>query len=110
MLKSIYRHLLPQEQTCKSIGSHWQQIGFQATDPGYDIRGAGMLGVTHLLQMAELLPETCRVVHEYSQRSKYEFPLAVKMFEFSQSGLGLLRQGKLNYACNMSGSVGDVLA
>ena len=36
---------------CRSIGSHWQDIGFQATDPKTDIRGAGMFGVLQMLYM-----------------------------------------------------------
>ena len=42
-MKTIYKTLLNTDQ-CRSVGEHWQNIGFQRTDPATDIRGAGMLG------------------------------------------------------------------
>lgn len=48
IIKSVYRQLT-KEDNCKLIGSHWQKIGFQATDPASDVRGCGMLAVLHLL-------------------------------------------------------------
>jgi hypothetical protein len=47
IVKSLYRSLLKKD-SCRSIGSHWKDIGFQATDPTTDIRGAGMLGVLQM--------------------------------------------------------------
>lgn len=43
ILKSIYKMLMKTDQ-CRGVGNHWQEIGFQRTDPATDIRGAGMLG------------------------------------------------------------------
>lgn len=43
ILKTIYKTLLNTER-CRQVGEHWQDIGFQRTDPATDIRGAGMLG------------------------------------------------------------------
>ena len=48
IIKSIYRRLTNAD-TCRSIGSHWVQVGFQGNDPSTDVRGTGMLGVLNLL-------------------------------------------------------------
>ena len=36
---------------CKACryGEHWALMGFQGSDPATDLRGAGMLGLLHLL-------------------------------------------------------------
>ena len=90
---------------CRSIGSHWQDIGFQATDPKTDIRGAGMFGVLQMLYMITKFEAAMEAILIRSQHEKYEFPLAVKMFEFSVMILKLLRQGKLIAWCNQEKDV-----
>lgn len=65
-IKTIYR-ALTQLEKCPSTGSHWQQIGFQATDPAQDVRGCGMLGVLHLLHFTELLPVSSKLIFNYAQ-------------------------------------------
>ena len=55
ILKTIYKRLLDTKD-CKQVGSHWQDIGFQRTDPATDIRGAGMLGTIQMLYMIDRLP------------------------------------------------------
>ena len=93
---------------CRSIGSHWQDIGFQATDPKTDIRGAGMFGVVQMLYMVTTFGVAMEAILQRSQHEKYEFPLAVKMFEFSVIILKLLRQGKLTAWCNSEKDVWNV--
>lgn len=34
-------------------GEHWLELGFQGPDPATDLRGAGLLGLLHLLALAE---------------------------------------------------------
>lgn len=87
-------------ESVKLVGGHWQQIGYQATDPLTDIRGAGMLGCLHMLDFVFRLPKTAKFVHAYSRRPECEFPLAVKMFEFTSITLRLFKQGKLTALCN----------
>lgn len=33
------------------FGKHWEALGFQGADPAMDLRGAGVLGLLHLLQL-----------------------------------------------------------
>ena len=104
MIKSVYRHLTGAE-TCKGIGSHWTEIGFQGTDPSTDLRGAGMLGVLHLLYFVTAYSETAKLCLRHSQSRRYEFPMAVTMLEFTIITLGLMRSGKLYDSCNRVQSV-----
>ena len=57
VLKTIYKKLLKTDE-CRQVGNHWQDIGFQRTDPATDIRGAGMLGALQMLYLVDLMPET----------------------------------------------------
>ena len=67
-----------------------------------------MLGVFHLLLMVEKYPTTSLQILKYSQHEKYEFPLAIKMFEFTTLCLVLMRTGKLYDWANREGSVWSV--
>ena len=58
ILNTIYKRLTGQTKAVAQIGSHWQQIGFQRSDPRTDIRGSGMLGVLQFLFILEEFPET----------------------------------------------------
>jgi len=53
--------------------------------------------------------ETSRFILKYSQTEKVEFPLVVKMFEFTIIVIRLMREGKLYTLCNASGNVFDTL-
>jgi len=104
MIKTLYKKLMGVD-SCKRIGKHWQDIGFQHTDPGTDIRGAGMLGVVHMLFFIGKFPATAKEILKYSHHQKYEFPMAVTMFEFTTRILDLMRRGHLYAWCNQSGDV-----
>ena len=108
LVKTIYKRLMKTEQ-CRQIGSHWQDIGFQATDPKTDIRGAGMFGVLQVLYMIDNYPSTMDAILKHSQHQKYEFPLTITMFELSTIVLQQLRLGKLYTWCNMEKDVWSVV-
>jgi ELMO domain-containing protein len=65
IIKTIYRSLT-ESPSCRSIGSHWVDVGFQGNDPSTDVRGAGMLGVLHLLYFVTEYPKTAREILAYS--------------------------------------------
>lgn len=44
MLYTIYTSLKHTDY-CRRYGNHWEDIGFQGTDPASDLRGTGMLGI-----------------------------------------------------------------
>lgn len=46
MLKTLFVRLTETSRGYRgTIGNHWEDIGFQGSDPRTDIRGAGILGV-----------------------------------------------------------------
>lgn len=67
-----------------------------------------MLGLIHILYFIDKHPETSFEILKYSQISKYEFPLAVKMFEFTILIINLMREGKLYNLCNEKGNIFEV--
>ena len=61
MLRTIYRQLTSTTLDCHRYGSHWEEIGFQGSDPSTDLRGVGILGLVqavYLVTTPEILPFT----------------------------------------------------
>ena len=67
-----------------------------------------MFGVLQMLYMITTFDTAMDAILQRSQHEKYEFPLAVKMFEFSVMILKLLRLGKLTAWCNQEKDVWTV--
>jgi ELMO domain-containing protein len=65
LIKSIYKKLTKQEH-CRTIGGHWGDIGFQGSDPKTDVRGAGILGLIHILYFIDYFPQTAQFILSYS--------------------------------------------
>ena len=74
------------------------------------MRGAGILGLIHILFFIDSYPETAVLILKYSTQEKVEFPLAVKMFEFTILVINLMREGKLYSLCNENNEVFDTVA
>ena len=104
MIMTIYR-FLTNETVCPQIGSHWQTIGFQGTDPRTDIRGCGMLGVLQVLHFQYNKPKTFKMIYQHSIQKESEFPLIIQLFSFTSLCLGQVRSGKLYPMCNSLNSV-----
>merc|ERR1719458_2281288 len=59
MLRTVYRQLTGSRVDPPRYGGHWEEIGFQGTDPATDLRGVGLLGLiqaTYLTTSPELIP------------------------------------------------------
>ena len=117
MLRTIYRQLTSTTLDCPRYGDHWQQIGFQGTDPSTDLRGVGILGlvqvkyleeswkylrpkqkiiqVTYLVTTPEIVPFTCDV-YNLSHVEDHEFPFMVLSLNITRIALHVLRDGLLN--------------
>lgn len=104
IINTIYRFLTGKE-TCPQIGEHWQKIGFQQSDPRTDIRGCGMLGLLHVLFFIQTYPLTFKMIYEHSLKSASQFPLMIKMFEFTSLVLVQIRNGGLYPICNQLNDV-----
>ncbi len=89
---------------CRRFGNHWEDVGFQGTDPATDLRGVGLLGLLQLLFLI-LSPETsllCKEIYALSLDQRQHFPFAVMSTNITQIALQILREGLLNKECNQA--------
>jgi len=100
LLQSVWRRLAASSDTPPRVGSHWECIGFQGDDPSTDLRGVGLLGLLHLLALAERDPAGLDAGLAASRHPSRHFPFAVASFNFSKLAMDLLLEGKLITACN----------
>jgi len=82
----------------RRFGQHWEEIGFQGTDPATDFRGVGILGLFQLTFFV-VTPETwklCKQIYDLSLDSVQHFPFAIMSMNITQISLQVLREGLLN--------------
>jgi len=106
-LVTIYRKLTLDYRQCPRLGSHWQEIGFQGTDPATDLRGVGILGLYQLLYLI-LNPDReqlAKDIYKLSLDKHQNFPFAAMSTNITSIALQALRMGRLNKAINSSNNV-----
>ncbi|XP_060587422.1 uncharacterized protein LOC132742945 [Ruditapes philippinarum] len=101
-LQTIYRCLTGSKFDCPRIGGHWEEIGFQGTDPATDLRGAGILGVVNLLHILKdgKVHQLASDIYRLSLHPTQNFPFCVMGINLSRITLQVLREGLLNKECN----------
>ncbi|KAK3932224.1 ELMO domain-containing protein 3 [Frankliniella fusca] len=111
ILQTIYKKLTGAKFDCPSNGNHWQDVGFQGTDPSTDVRGVGMLGILQFLHLVVSPPlePLARDIYRIARSERQNFPLAVMSINLTKIALDSLRRGQLNKECNSQGNVIDVL-
>jgi len=85
----VYMKLTGTKAYCLPTGEHWMDIGFQGTSPLTDLRGAGMLGLSHLLWVATNHGQKARIILRDVDQSSYGF--AAVSINFSLMALNALR-------------------
>jgi len=98
ILRTLYRQLTGATLDCPRFGAHWEDIGFQGSDPSTDLRGVGMLGLVQALYLVitpEMFPFAQDVYH-LSRQDSQEFPLMVLSLNITRITLHVLRDGLLN--------------
>lgn len=98
MLRTLYRQLTGSTLDCPRYGAHWEDIGFQGSDPSTDLRGVGLLGLVQALYLV-ITPEMfpfARDVYQLSRKDSQEFPLMVLSLNITRITLHVLRDGLLN--------------
>lgn len=98
MLRTLYRQLTGSTLDCPRYGAHWEDIGFQGSDPSTDLRGVGLLGLVQALYLVitpELFP-FAQDVYQLSRQESQEFPLMVLSLNITRITLHVLRDGLLN--------------
>lgn len=101
-LQTVYRCLTGSRFDCSRFGSHWEEIGFQGTDPSTDLRGAGLLGLMNLIYL--LRDPKCHMIakdiYKLSLHPTQNFPFCVMGINMSRITLQSLREDCLNKECN----------
>ncbi|KAM4644983.1 ELMO domain-containing protein 3 isoform 7-T7 [Amazona ochrocephala] len=111
ILQTIYKKLTRSRLGCPRYGAHWEELGFQGTDPGTDLRGTGMLALMQLLffvmdpQMLPLALDIFRL----SQHETQEFPFGIMSVNITRIVLQALREERLSRECNRRQQVIAVL-
>ncbi|KAM9547698.1 ELMO domain-containing protein 3-like isoform 2-T2 [Salvelinus alpinus] len=111
VLQTIYKRLTGSKQDCPRFGTHWENVGFQGTDPATDLRGTGFLGLMHTLYLV-MDPETlplARDIYKLSQHPTQNFPFCVMSINMTRIALHALREEALSKECNRRQQVVGVL-
>lgn len=110
ILQTIYSRLTSSKDDCPQRGAHWQQIGFQGTDPATDLRAVGLYGLIHLLHLTsdDVLP-LGQKLYSVANSENQPFPLAVLSLNVTNIVLNVFNAGKLNRECNVRESVIETL-
>ncbi|XP_036434085.1 ELMO domain-containing protein 3 [Colossoma macropomum] len=111
VLQTIYRKLTCTRTDCPRYGPHWENVGFQGTDPATDLRGTGFLGLMHALYLV-MDPETlplARDIYKLSQHPVQNFPFCVMSINMTRIALHALREEVLSKECNRRQQVVGVL-
>lgn len=91
----------------KRFGQHWEEIGFQGSDPSTDFRGVGLLGLFQLTFFV-ITPKICQLskeIYDLSMDQVQHYPFAITSMNITQIVLQMLRDGSLNCFINRSDSV-----
>ena len=98
VLLTLYKLLTGSKLDCPRYGNHWEQIGFQGTDPATDLRGVGCLGLIqplYLVMTPELHP-LAKDIYLISLSETQNFPFLVLSINVTRIALHALRDGLLN--------------
>ena len=105
VLHTLYTRLMGTDRAMPRYGKHWEDVGFQGSDPATDLRGCGMLGLTQLLCLVTRSFTNAAAIHELSRDSTQEFPMAPLSINLTHTALKAVRRGLLNKEARRLGSV-----
>ncbi|XP_060107199.1 ELMO domain-containing protein 3 [Heteronotia binoei] len=111
ILQTIYKKLTGSRFDCARYGSHWEDLGFQGTDPGTDLRGTGLLGLMQTLYFvmdSRILP-LAREIFKMSHHETQNFPFCVMSINVTRIVIQVLREERLSRECNRRQQVIAVL-
>ncbi|DBA02034.1 TPA: hypothetical protein N0F65_000281 [Lagenidium giganteum] len=105
MLQTIFRKLMRSSRRVPSMGSHWEEIGFQGTDPSTDLRGCGVLSLLQMLYLVQNHSELALSFHSLSHHPVRHFPMACALINVTLQCVVALRSGTLYRECNKVSSI-----
>ena len=104
-LHTIYMRLTGKPARTR-MGSHWEEVGFQGSDPSTDLRGVGVLALLNLSYLIHHSFPNAKTLFELScDRGGQEFPLATLSINVTGIALQALRFGLLHAYAERKGSV-----
>ena len=92
---------------CPRYGAHWDEIGFQGTDPATDLRGMGVFGLLQLLYFCSNFNEEAKMVLATAQQPRCCFPFAGVSLNITKIVVESLREQCLNEYINKWRNVFD---
>ena len=104
-LHTLYTRLVGVDRAMPRYGKHWEDLGFQGSDPATDLRGCGMLGLTQLLCLVTRNFPNAAAIHSLSRDQTQEFPMAPLSINLTHIALRAVRSGLLNKEARRLGSV-----
>ena len=109
-LQTIYRRLTGATVDCPRYGKHWEDIGFQQSDPAADLRGTGFLSLLHLLYTLSGSDTISMVVNIYklSKDASQHFPLCALAVNVTLQTMVAMRDETLAKLCNQRREVFNV--
>lgn len=96
VLYMVYKLVSSEKNAPPLIGSHWETIGFQGTDPRTDLRACGMLGLIQIISLFERNATLARQIFLLSKDEHQHFPFCVSSIMMSSIALKCLRTGRLD--------------
>ncbi|XP_029088584.1 ELMO domain-containing protein 3 isoform X2 [Monodon monoceros] len=98
VLQTIYKKLTGSKFDCALHGDHWEDLGFQGTNPATDLRGAGFLALLHLLYLV-MDSKTLLMAQEIFRLSRHhiqQFPFCLMSVNITRITIQALREGCLS--------------
>eukprot|EP00948_MAST-09A_sp_MAST-9A-sp1_P002482 g2482.t1 len=89
VMRTIWTHLTGKKTLLGLTGSHWEDIGFQGTNPGTDLRACGCFALVQTLAFCEANSTLTKRMMLWN-KGKNEFPIMLVFINFSLSCLHLL--------------------
>ncbi|XP_067560623.1 ELMO domain-containing protein 3 isoform X2 [Pseudorca crassidens] len=111
VLQTIYKKLTGSKFDCALHGDHWEDLGFQGTNPATDLRGAGFLALLHLLYLV-MDSKTLLMAQEIFRLSRHhiqQFPFCLMSVNITRITIQALREGCLSRECNRQQKVVPVV-
>ncbi|KAM9721328.1 ELMO domain-containing protein 3 isoform 4-T5 [Dama dama] len=94
VLQTIYKKLTGSKFDCALHGDHWEDLGFQGTNPATDLRGAGFLALLHLLYLV-MDSKTLLMAREILRLSRHhiqQFPFCLMSVNITRIAIQALRE------------------
>ncbi|KAF6018258.1 ELMOD3 [Bugula neritina] len=102
MIRTIYRQLTSSTVDPPRFGNHWDDIGFQGTDPATDLRGGGCASLINLLYLTNTprLKNLSQSIYTLSKHPTQNFPFSIMSINITRIALHALREQLLNKLAN----------